>query len=792
VKGFGRYRRLWRWLALSALLPPLALLVWAACEPLPAALREATPPLSVTVFDRNGRLLHELRAKDGRSAFSVNLAEVSPFLVRALIATEDRRFYLHPGVDPLAMARALVSSLAARRIVSGASTITQQLARTVIPRPRTLWGKLREMAVALRIEASLDKPHVLEAYLRRVEFGPGLVGIEAASRAYFDKPARALDLAEAATLVGLVRGIPYDPRRHPERARRRRDWVLACLRRSGGVSELTIRTALGEPLQTRRMSVEGGAMHLVLGVAAGNLVSALKGESVARIRTTLDADLEREVETIAARARPELEAVGASSLAVLVVENATGDVLAHVGSPDYFAQGALGGNDGTRALRQPGSTLKPFVYATAIERLGWDLATVLPDLALELSTPSGNYVPKNYDGREHGPVRLRVALASSLNLPAVYAARATGPAAVLATLRRVGFDSLDLDAAHYGAALALGDGEVRLSELVAAYATLARDGEYRALRFARSAELSSGAHVEFEVSSLRPALTPLVARQLTDALADDAARSPMFGVGSVLTFPFPAAAKTGTSKGFRDNWAVAFTREVTVAVWVGNFDGRPLVRSSGVAGAGPILHDVMLAAMRGRSPAPLVPRDGLVAREVCALSGGAPTAACTVRVRESFPVTKASREPCTFHELVLVDPENGLLAAPGCRFKEPRAFENYPEAYRAFARAAGRPLAPTLASPRCASLRPRAAEPLAIAWPKAGQRFVLDPERGAQEIVVIAEGNAPSGRLSLLVDGRERARAVDGRVAWRLEPGEHSLALSAPGKVSESVRISVQ
>ena len=692
------------------LLPALGLASWAACEPLPAALRERRTATSVMVLDRNGRVLREVRGADGRSALPVELARVSPFLVSALIATEDRRFYWHPGVDPLAVARAAVSSLLARRVVSGASTITQQLARALVTRPRTLAGKLRDMAIALRIEASLDKRQILEAYLGHVEFGPGLVGVEAASRAYFDKPASALDLAEAATLVAVVKSPrAYDPRRHPERARARRDSVLARVRASGNVEEATVHAAELEPLRVRRASVEGGAWHFALGVASGALLPALKGQKLARVHTTLDADLQREAETIAARALPELESVGASALALLVVDNATGDVLAHVGSPDYFAAGALGGNDGTRALRQPGSTLKPFVYAAAMERLGWDLATLLPDLGLELSTPSGAFRPKNYDGREHGPVRLRVALASSLNLPALYTARALGPAAVLAALRRWGFGSLDRDAQHYGIAIALGDGEVRLSELVAAYAALAREGEYRPLRLARSAELAGGGRVELEPASPRRVVDRLVARQLIDALADDAARSPMFGVRSLLSFPFPAAAKTGTSKGFRDNWAVAFTRELTVGVWVGNFDGRPLVRSSGVAGAGPVLHEVMLAAMRGRTPAALTSGDGLVVREICALSGGAPTAACPLRVRESFTPARAAREPCRFHERVAVDPSNGLRAGEGCPRAEERTFERYPELYRAWAHAAGRPLAPAASSPRCAARPTRVA-----------------------------------------------------------------------------------
>ena len=294
----------------------------------------------------------------------------------------------------------------------------------------------------------------------------------------------------------------------------------------------------------------------------------------------------------------------ASAAALLVVDNASGDVLAYVGSPDFFSERALGQNDGARALRQPGSTLKPFVYAAAMQELGMTAATLLPDVELHLPTPDGDYSPHNYDGRYHGPVRLREALASSLNVPAVYAAHRVGPGRVLDALRAFGFSSLEAGAEHYGAAIALGDGEVRLSELAAAYATLARGGIAHtvAVRAPRGARRRPDGHALPERRAGACSIARLAA-VLGDVLADDAARSSAFGRQSVLELPFPVAVKTGTSKGFRDNWTVGYTREITVAVWVGNFDGRPLRGSSGVTGAGPLFREAMLAAMRGREPA---------------------------------------------------------------------------------------------------------------------------------------------------------------------------------------------
>jgi penicillin-binding protein 1C len=285
---------------------------------------------------------------------------------------------------------------------------------------------------------------------------------------------------------------------------------------------------------------------------------------------------------------------------VVVVENATGDVLAYVGSPDFGDRAHGGQNDGARAKRQPGSTLKPFVYGLAMERVGLTAASVLPDVELHLDVARGEYAPRNYDERFHGPVRLREALANSLNVPAVWTAAKVGDGAVLERLREVGFRSLLESPEYYGPAIALGDGEVTLLELAGAYATLARGGVTRPLRFLKGEEGDLVARAGLE----RRVMPPEIAAVLGDVLADRNARLASFGERSALELPFDVAAKTGTSKGFRDNWTVGYTREVTVAVWVGNFDGSPMEGVSGITGAAPIFRAVMDAAMRGRQPAP--------------------------------------------------------------------------------------------------------------------------------------------------------------------------------------------
>jgi penicillin-binding protein 1C len=798
----------------------VALTIAVALQPLPPALRGAPAESTLRVLDRGGRLLGEYRPDQGQRAGSVRLEQLPEHVVAAVLAAEDARFYRHAGVDPVAMFRAALQAAWHRRIVSGASTITQQLARNVTKRPPGLGGKLREMIIALRIERELDKTRILEEYLNRVDYAPQVRGLDAASRVFFDKPAARLDLAEAALLVGLPRGPSlYNPARGTERAERRRNRVLERMRAAGLASEAAVAQALRQPVRLQTLPRRGGAEHFVRALGAGQLLPDWPRGQVREARTTLDAALQAEVQGLALQTVKRLEAEDATAAAVLVVDNATRHVLAYVGSPDFWSVPHQGQNDGVRARRQPGSTLKPFVYAAAMDALGYTAATLLPDIELHLPTAQGDYAPRNYDGRFHGPVRLREALANSLNVPAVFTAQRVGPDRVLSLLRTVGFHSLDRDAAHYGAALALGDGEVTLAELAAAYATLATEGRYAPLRFVLSARDAGGRELPMPseppevhdrtgdatgttatgAAGAAPSavLPPTTARLLTDILADPHARSASFGRGSVLDLPFAAAVKTGTSKGYRDNWAVGFTREVTVAVWVGNFDGRPMRNSSGVTGAGPLFRDVLLAAMEGRTPAPLRTAHDLVPVEVCALSGELPSEHCTHRVRELFPAGRTPRASCAFHERVLVARASQRLATPRCADAEWRVFERYPETFQAWAQRAGRPLAPVEFDARCPGAAPDALPPGArpeVAYPFAGAHFTVDPgltpER--QNLLFRARGVAQGLGVTFLLDGRPLSPQGPHEILWRLQRGQHRLEVEAGGGRSAPVHFTVE
>ncbi|ABC81806.1 glycosyl transferase, family 51 / Penicillin-binding protein, transpeptidase [Anaeromyxobacter dehalogenans 2CP-C] len=615
--------------------------------PLPDGLLERRPVAAVRFTDRDGGLLREVASRaDGRSVPLPRGEPVPPRVRAAFVAAEDARFERHPGVDPLAVARAGWQLVRHRRVVSGASTLTMQLARALVPHPRTAGGKLVEALWALRLEAHLGKDELLRAYLDRVPLGGDLYGVEAAAALYFGRPARTLSAAQAALLAGLARApSALDPLRRPEASRERALAVLGRMEALGLVGAEEARLAREAPLDLAAPERSFEAPHLV--EALSGRLGALGLDAAAEVETALDRGLQRDVEELV---RAELAGdPRLGNVAVIVVDNASGEVLAYVGSADFLDAAGLGQNDGVRARRQPGSALKPFAYGLALAR-GYTAASVLSDVEVRLATPTGDWVPRNYDRRAHGPVPLRAALQNSYNVPAVRLAEALGPERVLRTLRAAGFESLSGGADRYGAGVVLGNGDVTLRELARAYRGLARGGLLEPLREVRAARDAAGRPlpVARELAPRRFLPAGAVAL-LTDILSDEAARAPAFGVHNALRLPFPVAAKTGTSRAYVDNWTAGYTAERTVAVWVGSFDGRPMQGVSGITGAGPVFARVMVRAMRGIEPAPLVDRGRFTRARVCPLTGLRAGTGCPGALEEVFLPGTAPSAACAAH-----------------------------------------------------------------------------------------------------------------------------------------------
>lgn len=595
--------------AAAAALAAAAAMLWILTPP-PSALLAPPATGSVALLDRAGLPLRTARAADGARQRWLGIAELDPDLLAAFVAAEDRRFYEHRGVDLIALGRAARDNLRAGSVTSGASTITMQLARLLRPMPRTWAGKAAQVAWAVRLDRAYPKQVILEQYLNRVPLGQGTLGVDAAARLYFGRAASELSLGQAALLAGLARAPSRDnPLASLARARARRDRVLDRIEALGLERPETVARARREPVLGPGAEAPFAAPHFTTWVL-GSAPPALPGG----LLTSLDLGLQRAVEAEVRHTVAELRWAAAEHAAAVILANRTGEVLAWVGSPD-FHEPTSGQVDMVISPRQPGSTLKPFLYGLAFDR-GYTPATVLPDVPTVYRTSTGPYAPRNYDRRFRGPTRIREALGSSFNVPAVELASRLGVAPLLATLHRAGVASLTRRPDHYGLGLALGNGEVTLLELANAYRALANGGVWHPVRWTAAAPGDGP-------GESRVVISPPAAALVLDILSDPVARIPGFGPVTPLDLPFRAAAKTGTSRNFTDNWAVAVTAGFTVAVWVGNFSGRPMGGVSGVSGAGPLLQRVALLAARRYDPGALPqPADlGFRPVTVCRVSG---------------------------------------------------------------------------------------------------------------------------------------------------------------------------
>jgi penicillin-binding protein 1C len=707
---------------------------------------------STRLLDRHGRPLRAFTGDLHTRARSVPLAEVSPHLIAATLAAEDQRFWQHPGVDPVAIVRAAAGNVRHGRVTSGASTLTQQLVKLMQPRPRDAWHKTVEAVVALHLEHTWDKRQILQWYLDFAPYGGLLRGCEEAARTLFGKPARDLTLAEAAYLAVLPRSpTTLDPLVHPERALPLQRRLLQRMRDRQVIDAAAYQTALAQPMRIAVTPLALRAPHFAEWVA--DQLGPLMPKRPIALRTTLDGALQQDLQVIVARHLQALRDRQVGNAAVVVLDNATRELRAMVGSADYADLQHLGANNGATALRQPGSTMKAFTFATAFD-LGLTAATVLPDLPAQFQTEQGPWSPQNYGHQWLGPVRARLALANSVNMAAVQMLAQVGVPALRNKLAALGFRSLAQGAAHYGLGLTLGDGEVTLLELATAYATLARGGMHRPMHWLDAVVWPDGP-VVVAPEPERRVFTEQAAWLTADVLADPQARELAFGRHGALELPFPTLTKTGTSKGFRDNWAVGSTPRWTVAVWVGNFDGTPMRGVSGVTGAGPLLHDALLRVVGDEPPTPFARPATLQQAKVCALSGGLATEACPQAVHE-WLAPGTLPPPCTWH--VVAQGQTWAILPPPYQTWAREHLPHPPQAQ------VGKP------------------EGTRIEAPADGAVYFVDSlrPRESQQIALVAHGQDPADVVRWEVDGQAVGSVRSGeRLLWPVVEGRHRLVARA-------------
>lgn len=802
IRQFWRARTRWQRIALAigGLFVVFAALVYVwLLRDLPSIddLEAGMALPSTRILDRYGRLLYQIADPETGVNQVIALDDLPASLAQATVATEDANFYRHPGVDIEGIARALWINVRGGEVVAGGSTITQQVVRNLLLDPeqraeRTLRRKLRESILALELTARMSRDDILALYLNQTYYGNMAYGVQAAARAYFGKDAADLSLAESAMLAGLPQAPAlYDPLSNPEAAKARQRVVLDLMARQGYITQAEADLAYEEALHYAAVPYPIEAPHFVAAVWT-QLQRQFPDELYSgglEVVTTLDLDWQNAAQDAVVRhlnwlnnPPPGVPSHEAHNAAVVALDPHTGQVLAMVGSPDYSDERIDGAVNAALAPRQPGSALKPFTYALAFDPESarpWTPATMILDVKTPFVTRRlESYTPANFGLVEHGPVLVREALGSSYNIPAVVALEHVGVDALIRLLTELGITTLT-DPARYDLSLTLGGGEVRLLDLTAAYGALANGGYRVEPVYILSVKDRDGnvLHEWRPSAPDDPVIDPRVAFLITDILSDNEARIPSFGPASALNIGRPAAAKTGTTTDFRDNWTVGYTPNLVVGVWVGNADNTPMVEVSGVSGAGPIWHEVMRRVLLGQPKLSFPVPDGLVRAEVCATSGLLPTVYCPKTRWDWFIEGTVPTEEDTFHRPYVIDRRTGLLADENTPLaeREERVYLVLPPEAQDWARRQGIPQPPVYVHVLAGE-----EAPVRLLSPDPYTIFRLTPlvpaetQRIRLRIVVPAD----AVRVIYRMDGEPvvESDAAPFEAWWVLSPGEHELS----------------
>lgn len=778
------------WILCGGFLLSVLLIAWQY-----STLIALTP--TVMLQDRHGNYLADLGEQE------VGFWPLPTLPRRAAAATlslEDRRFYQHPGVDPVAVARAAWDNLRTLKRVSGASTLAMQVVRLQNPGPRALWRKGLEAISALLMTARYGRDAILEQYLRLVPYGNRAHGIAYAARRYLDKPVEDLSWAETAFLTAIPQAPahtnPYTVsgrRRAVARASRIIQALYAEGRMRESERDLALKelNALNIPPRTERSLA---AMHTVVGFPM-RLESTPSSQPL--IRTTLDLALQERVALLTAQLAKTLAPQGVRNAACLLIDLKSFEVLAHVGSTAYFDATGKGSIDYSRVQRLPGSTLKPFLYGHALEQQLLQPNSIVEDLE---RGPDG---VGNMDERFLGPMLVREALANSRNVPAISLLRTMGLENGYSLLRRLGLIDARLPVQHFGIGMAVGGVPVTLEQLVTAYTVLAGEGRLEPLRWIREPG---------QVETPGPRIfQPTTARLLTLMLSDPMARLPSFPRMGYTEYPFPVAIKTGTSSNYRDAWAVAWSSRYMVGVWMGDPDYQPMHTLTGYSGAARLIHQILMSLhqeeRQGLNDLSFPPPTGYLPTRLCSLSGKKPGDACERVVQEWLPPAVAEKlGSCDWHVRIAFDKRSNLPAhadTPRSRI-ELRAGLKLPPRYALWGQKSGHRLQ-TGGPPGAPDLLPNSRQnvsshrldrgiALTITSPSDSNRILMDPDRPAEasSLALRVTVNPPIPRVLWYVDGLPyRLVEYPYEVRWPLQAGRHTFQVEVPGAPVRSRRVTV-
>ncbi len=768
---------------------------------------------SVRITDRNGRLLYEILPEVGGRNTVLSVENIPQCLKDATIAVEDKNFYHNPGVDIAGIVRALWINFRGGETLAGGSTITQQVARNLLMSQeerteRTLRRKLREALLAWAMTQKLSKDEILALYLNQINFGGMAYGVEAASQTYFGKPASELLLPECALITGLPQapGV-YNPFTNPDLAKQRQMIVLGLMEKQGYISHAERVEAEMTPMSYNPSPYPIEAPHFVWIIkdqidklmSAGNLNSR---QSLI-VRTTLDLDtqhlaeetLKRHIEEF--KRNDDLASHNVNNAALVVLDPQSGEILALVGSADYFDQSIDGALDMATSPRQTGSAFKPFIYALALDPSRpdtWTPATSSLDVSTTFLTHDGTpYTPVNYDSREHGPVSVRAALGSSLNIPAVKTLQRVGIENTIDLAHRLGITSLSNEG-QYDLSLALGGGQISLLELSTAYAALANKGYSTGNTSILDIHDADGNLLYTkETNPSRQIFDPRVAWLISDILSDDSARSIGFGPNSTLKLDRTAAVKTGTTTNFHDNWTIGYTPDLLVGVWVGNSGYEAMHNVTGLTGAAPIWHEVMRELLQDRPDHPFERPDGLRQVEVCDLSGLLPTSACGHTHKEWFIAGTEPAQTDTYFQKVWVDTLTNSPAneATPLERRSSMIALNLPVEAQAWAHGLGYPLLSDYSQIKGNISEQK--EQLTLLSPSPNTTYRIDPnfDPSAQQLQIEAAAGQGISQVSIWMDGNllTTASSPPYQAWWSLSTGEHlfwAQGINANGELVKS------
>ncbi len=760
------------------------------------------------LLDRHNRFLAQAGAQETTGYGYWPVDDLPNRVVAATLALEDQRFWHHPGVDPIAIGRALWQNLRHGRRISGASTIAMQVARMQQPGPRTYSRKATEAVTAVLLTWRYGREAVLRHYLRIVPYGNRYHGIVYAARRYLDKPVIDLSWAEIAFFTAIPqapgRMNPFDDRGR-WRAVQRGSRILTALHQHDVIDDLELALAQKQIVHLnipRRQSRDRLALHAIF-----KLESLLRQDqtrwtasSQARIKTTLDLELQKQVADMAQRALQGWQADGAEQTAVIVTDRASAEILVWLGSGDYFSP-TSGAIDYAQAWRSPGSTLKPFIYAHALERGQITPGAILADL------PAGVVGIRNADRRFLGPLLPRQALANSRNVPAARLLQSVGIDDTYLFLQHLGLHRNERPARYYGLGMAVGALPTTLEHLVRAYGALANDGILKNLRWYQSQPVGPDQRV----------LSAATARHITLFLADPLARLPSFPRMGTTEYPFPVAVKTGTSQGYRDAWTVAYSRRFLVGVWVGRADAKPMRELGGAGSAAHLAQNILLKLHKGQRtgladlsfPSP----DGYEATEICAYTGKKSTGLCQPTLTEWFPKGRTPEDD-THYVARRIDVRNGLLAGlwtPADK-TDVRTFATFPAVYHTWATRNGLFPPPRAYSPLQRPqiwdvFAPTAANWVASVRLPQRQTVHLRIESPDDNLLLWRNPETPSALNSLALRVRVQPPMpqvlwyVDGKpyqlaeppygVRWPLQAGDHTFRVRLPYRKETSQTVSV-